>query len=197
MSVLSPTAPTPAVQVSFAVGVDMIKNGDLLSFFDTHEDSWLHRCTTVPILYGCGSKIFHSAIALWMTSGTGEKYLYCCEAIGIGRRLMKMEHFKDHKFEVTPRPDSVDERKVEEYMLSGIGTPYSFLDLPKIALKEFFGYDNVHTSTSGAVCSETAARAWEAGGLSFDTTTLSPGMLRNVLFQKHGIAPTILINPND
>jgi len=75
MSVLSPTAPTPAVQVSFAVGVDMIKNGDLLSFFDTHEDSWLHRCTTVPILYGCGSKIFHSAIALWMTSGTGEKYL--------------------------------------------------------------------------------------------------------------------------
>lgn len=197
MAIVPKTAPPPATQVSYAVGKDMIKDGDIISFFSVHDDDWLHKFTTVPILFFCGSRIYHSGVAMTMVTGTGEKRLMLMEAVGKGRRLVNMDHFQDHKFEVHARPDSVDQKKVEEYLLDGIEQPYAFYDLALIGLREFFNLKNVSSgSKTGLVCSETAAKSWEAGGFKFETTQVSPGMLRNVL-SAAGVPPTLLINPQD
>jgi len=187
------TAPPPKIQVGYDVSRTMIKDGDLLSFFKSHEETFLHKFETVPIGFFVGSKIFHSGIAMWMTTDTGDRRLMLCEAVGVGRRLVNLSKFKDVKFEVTSKPDNLDAAKIITYMLDGLTEGYAFSDLPKIMLKEFFGIKNIEGSTKGAVCSETAARAWEAGGMQFDTTVLSPGMLRNVLSQK-GIPPSFGVN---
>ena len=194
MAIVAKTAPPPSTQVSYAVGRDMIKNGDIISFFASHEENWLHKFTTVPILFLVGSRIYHSGVALWITTDTGEKRLMCMEGVGKGRRFVNMDHFSDHKMEVHACPAELDKRKIEDYLLDGIGMSYAFFDLAVIALNEFFGIKNLSTSKTGAVCSETAARAWEAGGYKFESTKLSPGMLRNVL-SAQGIPPTIMINP--
>lgn len=188
------SAPTPSVQVDYATARTMIKTGDLVSFFTSHEESFLHRFTTVPILYFCGSRIYHTGIAIWVNIA-GEDRLMLCEAVGVGRRILNMSHFEDHKMEVHVCPSTVDRDKVEKFMIDGLGEGYAFFDLIKIGAQEFFGKTPKPNTSDKRVCSETAAEAWQAGGMQFDTTVVSPGMLRNILTSK-GVPPTFVINVN-
>jgi len=177
-------------QYNYDDGRALIKSGDLISFFSSHEESFLHRFTTVPILFFTGSRIYHSGIAIWVNVA-GEPRLMLCEAVGVGRRILNMSHFKDHKMEVHECPDYIDPVKVERYMMDGLGLGYAFGDLIVIGLREYFGLQTNESSVK-QVCSETAANAWAAGGMKFDTTVMSPGKLRNTLIEK-GIT-TFVIN---
>lgn len=189
-----PSAPIPSLQVNYAVGRDMIKTGDIINFFESHEETLLHRFTTKSVLYFTGSRIYHTGIAIWVNpDGQARRRLMLIEAVGVGRRMVNMSHFQDRKMEVHSLPSSVDKAIVMNYMLDGIGTKYSFLQLPAIAFTEFFGASNPQRKAS-QVCSEVAAIAWERGGFKFDTTSMSPGRLRNYL-GSHGVPPTFMINP--
>ena len=188
------TAPTPSTQVGYAVGREMIKTGDLVSFFASHETSWLHKITTEAFIrLFTGSKIFHTGIAVWITTDSEARRLMCVEAAGKGRRIVNMSAFKDLAFEVTSIPPELDVRAVEAYALDHLGEKYGWWDLIVIGAREFFGLKA--KGGKHIVCSEAAAKAWQAGGMEFETTVLSPGKLRNVLFEK-GIAPSILVNPD-
>lgn len=188
-------APTPDTKVNYAVGREMIKTGDIINFFESHEESFLHRITTRSVLFFTGSRIYHTGIAIWVNpDGQARPRLMLIEAVGVGRRLVNMSHFQDKKMEVHPLPDSIDRKFVMNYMLDGIGTTYAFLQLAKIALTEFFGA-KPSTAHKGQVCSEAAAIAWELGGFKFDTTALSPGRLRNYL-SANGVPPAFMINPD-
>ena len=190
-----PTAPPPSVQVNYAVGRDMIKTGDIINFFESHEETLLHSITTKSVLFFTGSRIYHTGIAIWVNpDGQARPRLMLIEAVGVGRRLVNLSHFQDRKMEVHPLPDSVDRKFVMNYMLDGIGTKYAFLKLAKIALTEFFGRRPAEKQT-GQVCSEAAAIAWELGGFKFDTTSISPGRLRNYL-SANGVPPAFMINPD-
>jgi hypothetical protein len=172
----------------------MIKTGDIISFFSSHETTWFHKVTTeFAIRLFTGSKIFHTGIAIWQSTDSEERRLMCVEAVGSGRRISNMSNFQDMAFEVTSIPPELDIRAVEEYALNNLGAKYGWWDLIVIGVREFFGLKVKEGKT--VVCSEAAAKAWQAGGMQFDTTVLSPGKLRNVLFEK-GIAPSILVNPD-
>lgn len=183
---------TPALQLTYAEARPLIKSGDIISFFAPHNDSFIHRVVTKVILYFCGSPIYHSGTAIWMTTGQGDYRLMLMEGVGVGRRLVNLSTFSDHKMEVHHIPSIVDVALVEDYLLNDIGKPYSFWDLFVIGVREFCGIKAKPSATS-QVCSETAACAWQTGGFHFDTTVLSPGKLRTVLCES-GVPPAMVIN---
>ena len=189
-----PSAPPPKDKVSYDVARTMIKTGDIISFFESHEETFFHRIVTKSILYFTGSRIYHTGIAIWVNpDGDARPRLMLIEAVGVGRRFVNLSKFSGHKMEVHPIPDYVDRKFVMNYMLDGIGTRYAFGKLARIGLTEFFGARPVGKE-GGQVCSEAAAIAWELGGFKFETTSMSPGRLRNYL-GAHGAPPTLLINP--
>lgn len=196
MSTIYPSAPIPKDQVSYNVGRTMIKSGDIISFFESHEEHRIQRFTTKLILYFTGARIYHSAIAIWVNpDGNARPRLMLIEAVGVGRRLVNLSHFSNRKMEVHHLPESIDRKFVLEYMLDGIGTKYGFFQLAKIAFTEFFGA-KPSTRKQGQVCSEACAIAWELGGfIGFETTAMSPGRLRNAL-AANGVPPSLMINPD-
>lgn len=169
----------------------LIKSGDIINFFTSHEESWYHRIVTLFVLYFTGSPIYHSGVAIWMTSEHGERRLMLVEAIGIGRRIIDLSHFKTHKMEVHCAPDWLNKSVMEEFALLDLGKGYGFWNLIAISLREFFGIKA--KDTRGQVCSQFAAMTWEAGGMQFDSTSISPGKLRNELISK-GSPPILTIN---
>jgi hypothetical protein len=182
----------PDIKLTYDEARDQIKNGDIISFFMSHEDSTLHRITTYTTMFFTGSKIYHTGVALWMTSETGIRRLMLVESVGTNRRIVELSHFKDHKMEVHHRPDYVNAEKVEDYLLTNIGfEQYGFWNLIVIGLNEFFGVQKKETDKQ--VCSEMAAKSWQHGGMEFETTVVSPGRLRNILIAK-GIRPSFIIN---
>lgn len=183
--------PLPVNAFDYETGRHMIKSGDIISFYASHEETFLHRFTTVPILWFTGSKIYHTGIAIWVRVA-GEDRLMLCEAVGVGRRLVNMSKFKDTKMEVHCRPSDINQFRVESFMMDGIGQGYAFGTLITIGLKEWAGYDAKPTANNRRVCSQAAAEAWEYSGFQFDTTVISPGKLRNILVER-GV-PTFVIN---
>lgn len=181
----------PEVVLTYDQARDLIKSGDIVSFYTSHEESFWHRFTTVPILWFTGSKIYHTGVAIWVKVA-GEDRLMVCEAVGVGRRLVNMSKFKDHKIEVHSRPTDVNQFRVESFMMDGIGQGYAFATLITIGLIEFFGMTPRPTTNNKRVCSQAAAESWEYSGMRFDTTVVSPGRLRNLLIEK-GV-PTFTIN---
>jgi hypothetical protein len=191
---MAKTAPLPSVQVNYPVGRTMIKSGDIISFFASHEEGVIKRLVTQSILFFTGSRIYHTGVALWITTDTGERRLMLCEAVGVGRRLVNLSRFHHHKMEVHSVPKELDQKAIEAYLMDGIGTGYGFWTLIAIAIREFIGV-KPPSSSRVQVCSETAARTWRAGGMEFEQTILSPGKLRNVLSEK-GVPPSFVINPD-
>jgi len=188
------TVKLPMLSVDYETGRSMIKSGDIVSFYTSHEETVLHRFTTEPILWFTGSRIYHTGVAIWVRIA-GEDRLMLCEAVGVGRRIVNMSKFKDHKMEVHQRPDDVQQLRVEAFMMDGIGQGYAFGTLITIGLKEWAGYDPKPTPNNKRVCSQVAAESWEYAGMQFDTTVISPGKLRNTLIAK-GV-PTFVINANN
>ena len=182
----------PIVEYTFEEGVKHIRSGDIINFFSSHEETTIHRFTTEPILYFTGSKIYHTGVAVEIILD-GEKRMMICESVGIGRRLLNINWFKDKKMEVHLRPEYVNQSKVERYMLDYLGEGYAFMKLILIGIREFFGVDAGEGKEGKKVCSETAAGAWRHGGMEFETVVLSPGKLRNVLTLK-GVPPAFVIN---
>jgi hypothetical protein len=175
----------------YETGRTMIKSGDMVSFYSSHEESIFHRFSTVPILWFTGSRIYHTGIAIWVNVA-GEDRLMLCEAVGVGRRVVNMSKFKDHKMEIHQCPADVQPFRVETFMMDGIGQGYAFGTLIVIGLNEWAGLQTKPTENNKRVCSQAAAEAWEWGGMQFDTTVLSPGKLRNTLIAR-GVA-TFVIN---
>lgn len=189
------SAPPPSIQVNYSVGRTMIKTGDIINFFESHEETLLHRFITGAVLFFTGSRIYHTGVAIWVNpDGETRPRLMLLEAVGVGRRMVNMSNFKDKKMEIHSLPETVDKRIVMDYMLDGIGTPYGVFQLAKIAFTEFFGAKPSKLKR-GQVCSEVAAIAWQLGGFKFETTALSPGRLRNYL-SAHGVPPAFIINPD-
>ena len=184
--------PMPAFEYETARG--LIKSGDIVSFYTSHEESVLHRFTTEPILWFTGSRIYHTGVAIWVRIA-GEDRLMLSEAVGVGRRIVNMSKFKEHKMEIHQRPDDGIQFRVESFMMDGIGQGYAFGTLVSIGLKEWLGWDPKMTANNKRVCSQVAAESWEYSGMQFDTTTLSPGKLRNTLIAK-GV-PTFVVNQNN
>lgn len=185
------TEPLKMLETDYETARTMIKSGDIVSFYTSHEESFWHRFTTIPILWFTGSRIYHTGVAIWVNVA-GEDRLMLCEAVGVGRRLVNMSKFKDHRMEVHQRPDDVIQFRVESFMMDGIGQGYAFGTLITIGLIEFFGYIPKLTPNNKRVCSQAAAESWEYSGMQFDTTVISPGKLRNTLIAK-GV-PTFAVN---
>ena len=178
--------------LTYSEAVQQIKSGDIISFFTSHEESFIHRLVAMAILYFTGSRVYHTGIAMWMTTDTGKRRLMLVEAIGTGRRLLNLAHFKSRQMEIHHVPTELNSFNIEFFLLENIGKQrYGFWNLIAISLREFFGLPV--RETKGQVCSQLAALAWQAGGMKFNETCISPGKLRNELIKK-GIPPAIKIN---
>lgn len=187
---------TEIQEYSYEQGRDLIRSGDMISFFASHEELWIHRLTTVPVYFFSGSQIYHSGIAIWMTTDSGDRRLMVCEGVGVGRRLVNASHFSNRKMEIHKLPVEYDASAVVNYMLDGIGKPYAFGSIIAIGFTEFFGMKPSTSNPNAEVCSESAALAWQAGGFKFpQTTRMSPGKLRNVV-KGMGIQ-TFTLNPDN
>jgi hypothetical protein len=169
--------------VDYDTARTMIRSGDIISFYTSHEESFWHRFSTVPILWFTGSRIYHTGVAIWVEVA-GEQRLMLCEAVGVGRRIVNLSKFKDHKFEVHRRPDDVIQFRVENFMMDGIGQGYAFGTLIVIGLKEWANYTPKLTPNNKMVCSQAAAESWEYSGFKFESTVISPGKLRNILISR-------------
>lgn len=178
--------------LSYEEARNEIKSGDIISFFSSHESSFIHRIITMFILYFTGSKIYHTGIAMWMTSDSGNRRLMLIEAVGVGRRILDLSYFRNEKMEIHPVPNHLDRGAIEFFLMAKIGKQgYGFWNLIAIALREFFGIKA--KDTKGQVCSQLAALSWAAGGMQFEETSVSPGKLRNILI-KNNVPPYITIN---
>lgn len=178
--------------LTYRESLSHINSGDIINFFTSHEESLFHRIITVFILFFTGSPIYHTGVAMWVTSDTGKRRLMVIEAVGTGRRMLDLSHFSDKKMEVHSMPSNLKAQSVEDFLLEKVGKQrYGFWNLIAISLREFFGIKA--KDTKGQVCSQLAALSWEAGGMQFEETSISPGKLRNELI-KRGAPVTITIN---
>jgi hypothetical protein len=168
-----------------------IKNGDIINMY--RYSGGLKPILHALIQFFTGSAIYHTVVAIWMTSPSGEKRLMCSEVNLLGgKRLVPLSIYqKGGKMEVVPLPEGYDFSKMEPMMMDRIGQDtYGFFDLITIGLREFFGLST--KSVTGQVCSELTADLWVEAGVPLIDTHVSPGKLRNDL-EKLGIVPSIII----
>ncbi len=177
--------------LTYAEARPLIKNGDIVNMYR-------YSGGLKPLLHGfiqffTGSKIYHTVVAMWMKSPSGEERLMCVEVNLLGgKRITPLSiYLKGGKLEVIPLPATADFSKMEAKAMDRIGeASYGFIDLITIGLREFFGFST--KSITGQVCSELVADLWVEAGVPIIDTHVSPGKLRNDL-EALGIKPTIVI----
>lgn len=168
------------ITLSYTEAKEHIISGDIINFFSSHEQNWFQRLSTMATLYFTGSPIYHTGIAVWMTTDGGVRRLMLVEAVGTGRRILDLDHFRHKVMEVHHAPAHLDVNLIEEFLLKKTGKQgYGFLNLIIIGVREFIGATPKETKSE--VCSQLAALSWQHAGFHFDETAISPGKLRSIL----------------
>lgn len=169
---------------------DHIKSGDMIMILRDGKG-------LMPLLHSAievftGSPIYHTVVAVWMTSPSGIRRLMAVETnLSKGKRIVPLSYYANKKLEVFPLPNSKKFEDMEEEMMDRIASqPYSPIELFAIGIQEFFGFKT--KDRKGQVCSELSASLWVKAGVDIPTH-VSPGKLRNELVNA-GIKPLMHIN---
>ena len=165
-----------------------IKSGDIINMYK-HRDT-INYVFHAFVEFFTGSPIYHTAVAVWMTSPSGIERLMIVETnLMGGKRLVPLGIFANgsHKMEVIHLPEEYKFSNMEEAMMERVGVDkYSPIDLLTIGVREFFGLPK--KDLKGNVCSELVSKMWKAAGVPIKDTHVSPGKLRSVLVEM-GIKP--------
>lgn len=178
--------------LSYQEAREKIETGDLI--FMHRAGKGLRVVFHSLINFFTGSPIYHTGVAIWVTTPGGYRRLMVADihAQG-GRRLVPLSLFSISKMEVVKVPEYADLIKMEGYMMERVGVmDYGFLDLIMVGLREFFGLPM--KDTRGDVCSAYSAKIWIAGNVPLIDTLISPGRLYNDV-KKIGLAPSFQIAP--
>lgn len=173
----------------------LIKNGDIVHVYRLKGSFGIKTLMYYLIQFFTGSPIYHSVVAMWMTSPSGTKRLMCVESnIKGGKRIIPLSVFSDHELEVQSLPEQCRFELMEPRLHERVGQQaYGILDFLIVGLKEFFLLDFSKAQTKGQVCSELCADAWIQAGVPLSTSLISPARLKGELI-KLGIQPSIKIN---
>lgn len=167
--------------VSYDVAREQIRDGDLVLIW--RPTGW-HGFSTffhAVMNFVTGSPVYHSTVALWMTSPTGQKRLMVVEQNMLGgKRIVPLSIYHDtkyyHKMEVFHLPDGATYVAMEDEVMSHATQGYGFFNLIAVGLNEFFGVKIKEAKNQ--VCSELSAACWIAAGVPLNGTLHSPAQLR-------------------
>jgi hypothetical protein len=182
-----------ADHMTYHAARDRIKDGDLVMVW--HPPGW-HGFQTflhVPMDFFTGSPIYHTVVALWMTTSTGVQRLMCVEQHPYGgKRLAPLSIYEHQKLEVFHLPENASYIKMEDEVMRKVSDQfYAFHQLLFIGIKDFFG--GIIRLGGSQVCSQLSSACWIAAGVPLETTLVSPGGLRSAV-TKLGIEPSIVID---
>lgn len=179
--------------MNYEVAREKIKSGDIIHIFNP---GWrgLRTLFYAAILFFTGSRIYHTAVAMWMTTETGSRRLMCVEAnVAGGKRIVPMSLYSGRKIEITQLPDPTMFARMEPALMRKVSTQsYGLLDFVGIGMNEFFGIE-VSYDFKGEVCSELVANALISAGVPLSKGRISPGRLYSEL-SNLGMPATISIN---
>jgi hypothetical protein len=165
----------------------LIQNGDVVSFMVGHKDHLiLHKLTKLVTR----SPYYHTGLAVWIATSSGESRLFVCEAYPGGRRLIPLSVYSNLRFDVTPCPVAFD--LIEKPMLERVGSvPYGFWDYFAVGLRMLFGItakDNEGTE----ICSEMAQDLFFNADFPIPIMPLAPNELKEFI-NNAGIADRVSI----
>lgn len=162
--------------MSYKEARSFIKNGDLLTFMVGHKDyRLLHKLTK----FVTRSPYYHTGIAVWMSTDSGESRLFICEAHRTGRRLVPLSMYSNLRFDVTTCP--VEFNLIEKPLLELVGSvPYGFLDYIGVGLRMLFGI-TAKDDDGSEICSEMAQDLFYKAGLSIPDVPFAPNELKHFI----------------
>ena len=155
--------------ITYTVGREQIESGDIIAFHTDHRSSIGPRIVT----YFTGYSVYHVGIAVWLYSSTGDRRLFIVEANKGNRQIVPLSLYSGERFDVYKSPTDFDD--ISEKLLMNVGRiKYSWLDLPKIWIREKFGIR--FNNSKGEVCSEMIVHVFDKYA-QFETDVVSPGKL--------------------
>jgi len=169
---------------TYEEGRKLIQNGDIISFLRLDKKaSLIAKLTT----YWTQSPIYHTGIAIWMSTEHGEKRLFVVEAYDATRRITPLSNYRKYKMRVLAKPDNVQFDLFIGSLVERVGSAeYSYVRAFMSGLRQYLTLPPIVLAT-GEFCSELAAKAWKMGGLNIKETGLNPAELERVLMQEHGV----------
>lgn len=171
---------------------NLIKNGDIILVYRGGKGAM--KLFHALVNFFTGSPVYHTVVAMWMTSPSGTQKLMAIETNLIGgKRIVPLSIYSHLHLQVIPLPSIAKFDPIEEKGMARIGQQmYGFLDLIMIGMHEFFGLKL--GDLRGQVCSELTSELWIEAGIPLLDTHISPGRLKLDL-QKLGYVPTINVLP--
>jgi hypothetical protein len=171
------------MKMTYEQARELIQDGDIISFFKLKSNGTL---TSNIISFFTKSEIYHTAMAVWLTSDNGERRLFVVEADPANRLLVPLSVFSDHNFTVLAKPDYVDFKKISPKLINKVGTAkYSYLKAINSGIRQYFNFPVL--ASTGEFCSELVLKMWQLGGFKINDTLLDPTELEKVLIEDHDI----------
>jgi hypothetical protein len=168
---------------------ELIQDGDIVSVLRPAEGasvvSWIITKVTK-------SPIYHTGVAVWMMSKTGEKRLFIVEAFDATRRIVPVSVYDGYELHVLAKPDYVLFSLFSTDLVERVGkNEYSYVKAIASGFRQHLYMPAVNNN--GEFCSEMALKMWQKGGLPITNTALNPGQLESVLTLKYNIEYRCLI----
>lgn len=163
---------------------NLIQDGDIISVLRNTKKSSLISWVITKVT---NSPIYHTAIAVWMKSETGEKRLFAVEAYDAVRRMVPISQYAINDLHVLAIPDNVKFENFSYTLIERVGAAkYSYPKAIYSGFRRVFKLPQF-SPTTGEFCSEMAAKLWKLGGLDIDDTELDPAKLEEILTTKYNI----------
>lgn len=157
---------------------DKIQDGDIISVLRPRKHASIFANT---ISFFTGSPIYHSGIAVWLTSLTGEKRLFIVEAQDQCRQVQLLSNYGEvQELHVLARPEYVNFGKFSSELINKVGVaPYSYLKALNSGIRQYFWLPKI--TGTGEYCSQLTLDMWKLGGLPLTDTQLDPAMAEKIL----------------
>jgi hypothetical protein len=178
--------------ISYEQARTLIQDGDIISVLRREDKmSLLQKLITT----WTKSPIFHTAIAIWLSTGHGEKRLFVVEAYDATRRITPLSVYQKHPFHVLAKPEHVKFELFSGSLVERVGTAeYSYVRAFISGVRQYLKLPNIVLAT-GEFCSELAAKVWKMGGMDITETGLNPAELERVLVHDYGVQYRCIIQP--
>lgn len=165
------------MNISYEQARELIQDGDIISILRLKTNATI---MSNFISWFTQSEIYHTVIAVWMTSDNGEKRLFVVEADPANRLLVPLSVFQKNGFHVLAKPDYVDFKKISSELVGNVGiAKYSITKAVNSGIRQYLKLPKI--SNTGEICSELVAKMWKLGGLPIEDTLLDPAELERIL----------------